>query len=227
MTWQLSPEVESVLLAYDIMCQWIVHHKKRFSEAQFLNLRDNLLIIPAIGKFHLAAHILECFWKYSLNFISGAGQTDGEIIETLWSNINEASAFIRGMSPAHCQEVLDDLMMDSNWKKLTGMTQFLIAKLDRAMAGSKESTRALKHLNNFVGLERTKKWSRMERKALKPGGIGYKVYESADVPIPLCKVIASESLRMLISILFVMMTSCSHVKQNLIPVKPVCMFQVL
>ncbi|KAI6094401.1 hypothetical protein EDD16DRAFT_1447608, partial [Pisolithus croceorrhizus] len=44
-----------------------------------------LEIVPAVGKFHLAAHKLSCFPRYSLNFIKGAGHLDGEILETLWA----------------------------------------------------------------------------------------------------------------------------------------------
>ena len=83
-------------------------------------------ITPAVGKWHLAAHISECFYKFSLNFIQGAGQVDGEIMETLWSVLDEVAGLTQGMSVAHCQEVLDDYMNDSNWKKVTriGMNLF-------------------------------------------------------------------------------------------------------
>lgn len=83
-------------------------------------------ITPAVGKWHLAAHISECFYKFSLNFIQGAGQVDGEIMETLWSVLDEVAGLTQGMSVAHRQEVLDDYMNDSNWKKVTriGMNLF-------------------------------------------------------------------------------------------------------
>ena len=183
---QISPLTKQLLLIYDIICQWIARYKTRFDKSALLELRKGLEIIPAIGKFHLAAHILECFWKYSLNFIKGAGQTAGEVLEELWSEIDKVSDFTRGMSPAHRQEVIDDVMMDSNWKKLTGIVQFLIAQLDRSRAGLDETTRSLQDLTKFVTDSRTKKWAKMEREALRPGGIGYKIYESTDV--------ASESL---------------------------------
>ena len=147
-----------------------------------MEYRDDLEFIPAIGKFHLAAHILDCFWKYSLNFIKGAGRTAGEILEALWADLNKISEFVRGMSPAHRQEVIDDVMIYSNWKKLTGMHRFLISNLKRAQGGLDDSTVAFRELSKVVGEKRVKKWSKMERNALLPGGIGFKVYESADVP---------------------------------------------
>src|SRR5882757_9931405 len=79
------------LILYDICCQWIIHFREHMSESEFLELCDSIETIGAVGKFHLATHILECFHKFTLNFIEGAGEVDGEILETLWSNMDEVS----------------------------------------------------------------------------------------------------------------------------------------
>lgn len=103
---------------YDICCQWIIHFKERVSESEFLELWESMEITGAIGKWHLAAHIPECFPKFTLNFVEGAGQVEGEILETLWSNMDEVAPLTQSMSVAHRQEVLDDNMNDSNWRKM-------------------------------------------------------------------------------------------------------------
>ena len=103
---------------YDIICSFAKNFLKRVSESDTLDIRPDLELIYAIGKFHLGAHIQECFPLFSLNFVHGAGQIDGEIIETLWSNLNKAAGSTRTMSQAHRQEVLDNYSNDSNWKKL-------------------------------------------------------------------------------------------------------------
>ena len=77
-----------------------------------------------MGKLHLGEHIPECFPKYSLNFVDGIGQIDGEALETLWQPINKVARITRAMSKAHHQEVLDDNMYDSNWKKWVGIGKF-------------------------------------------------------------------------------------------------------
>ena len=46
------------------------------SESEFLDLLDSMEITGAVGKWHLAAHIPECFSKFSLNFVEGAGVMD-------------------------------------------------------------------------------------------------------------------------------------------------------
>ena len=82
---------EAVSVIYDICCEWSRHFKERVSKYHFLSIPDSIKIIPAVEKFHLGAHIKECFYKFSLNFIEGAGQVDGEIMETLWSILNKVS----------------------------------------------------------------------------------------------------------------------------------------
>jgi len=71
-----------------------------------------------VRKWHLAAHILECFSKFTLNFVEGAGQVEGKILETLWSGMDEVEGLAQAMSIAHHQEVVDEYMNDSNWQKI-------------------------------------------------------------------------------------------------------------
>ena len=78
-----------------------------------------------IPKFHLLAHIAECQWKYSFNFIKGVGQTDGEAPECGWSMLNTAASSTKEMGPGHRHDTLDDLIGDSNWKKFIGLGKCL------------------------------------------------------------------------------------------------------
>lgn len=169
-----------ILLIYDIICQWLANHKTRFGKYHHLNLPSKLEIIAGIGKFHLAVHLLPCFFRYSLDFILGAAQVDGEVVETLWAELDKVAGFVRGMSSAHRQEVLDDMMIHSNWKKLVGMPMFLISKLDRAQAGLADMREAFENLSNSVGTKLVKEWTKQEIEAFKDGGVGSQIYESVD-----------------------------------------------
>lgn len=113
--------IGSALIIYDVACQWSRKFHSRVENSSFLSLGPISNLIPAVGKFHLAAHVPGCFAKFSLNFVEGAGQLDGEILETLWAEFNKVSTSARSMSKAHRSEVFDDHMRDSNWKKLVGM----------------------------------------------------------------------------------------------------------
>jgi hypothetical protein len=119
------PQHQQALVIYDICCQWIIHFRERISESEFLELWDSMEITGAIGKWHLAAHIAECFPKFTLNFMEGAGEVEGEILETLWSKLDEVAPLTQAMSVAHRQEVLDDHMNDSNWRKMIRIGEYL------------------------------------------------------------------------------------------------------
>jgi hypothetical protein len=117
-----SYRLREALLIYDINCQYLVNFYERLHDARYyLELDQDVKLLGAIGKFHLADHVDSCFSKWSLNFMKGAGHIDGEIMETLWSGMNKVSGAARSMSKSHRQETLDDYMRDSNWKKTVGI----------------------------------------------------------------------------------------------------------
>ncbi|KAG2078324.1 hypothetical protein BDR04DRAFT_998436, partial [Suillus decipiens] len=118
---QAANSIDNLLIIYDVGCQWSLHFGEHVDNCPCLTLPDNIDIVAAVGKFHLSAHKLACFARYSLNFILGTAQVDGEILETLWAPLNKISPTACSMSQAHCQEIPDDHMRNSNWKKLVGI----------------------------------------------------------------------------------------------------------
>lgn len=118
---------DSALVIYDIGCQWSINIVKRIRKCTGLIMTVEELLVT-IGKFHLSAHIADCFTRFSLNFMKGAGQVDGKILETLWSAFNKIAGSARTMTAAGRQEIYDNFMRDSNWKKLVGssMNQFYL-----------------------------------------------------------------------------------------------------
>jgi len=60
-------------------------------QSPYLELAPGLVIIPGIRLFHVHGHQVTCLARFTLTFIKGAGQVDGEIIETLWATLNDAS----------------------------------------------------------------------------------------------------------------------------------------
>ena len=109
------PGYDKALIIYDICCQWIIHFQCHVVKTTTLELADSLEIMGAIGKWHLAAHIPLCFPMYTLNFIEGASQVDGKILETLWSGLDEITGLAQAMSASHHQETVNKYMNDSNW----------------------------------------------------------------------------------------------------------------
>lgn len=112
--------IRRALLLYDIMCQYWRNLRRRFDSSHFLTFPEGLEILRGIGLFHVHGHQDKCYGRFAPTFIQGAGQVDGEILETLWSVLNSTSESLRTMSSAGRQETLDDHMNDSNWKKIVG-----------------------------------------------------------------------------------------------------------
>lgn len=139
-----------VLLLYDIMCQYLKRMRQRFRESRYLNIPPGTRILGGIGQFHVHGHLPRCYPRFSLSFIHGAGIQDGEIIETLWNRINGIAGSSRGMGSAHRHELIDDMMNDSNWMKLTR-----IGKRPR------NPSPAAFHLTTFLVPTLVRKWRRV------------------------------------------------------------------
>jgi hypothetical protein len=86
-----SHGIDTTFIIYDVGCQWCIHFAERVANCPGLSLPEPSQVLTAVGKFHLSAHKLPCFARFSLNFIQGAGQVDGEILKTLWASFNKIS----------------------------------------------------------------------------------------------------------------------------------------
>ncbi|KAF9231579.1 hypothetical protein BU15DRAFT_90871 [Melanogaster broomeanus] len=127
--------VKCVNVSYDIVCQWERHLWERMLTLPF-TLHFPFMerkVMTFIPKFHLPAHVAECQWKYSFNYIRGAARTDSEAPERGWSTLNAAASSMKEMGPGYRCDVLDDLMGDSNWKKRIGLGETILRKIIEAI----------------------------------------------------------------------------------------------
>jgi hypothetical protein len=198
------PSNPRAIAIYDVACQWSRNFKQRVKKSKSLNVPPNLQVIPAVGKWHLGAHVPDCFPKFSLNFIQGIGQVDGEILETLWSITNKVAGTTRAMAKSHRSEVLDDNMYDSNWKKWVGAGQStfimhgcfdttndqLWSKIVAALACKYKIARealkvvelAFKDLTGAVGNPSwIKQWEQLEAEAMEKRGVALMIYNVAPI----------------------------------------------
>ena len=114
-----------VIVLYDVMCQYWKNLKNRVDQSPYLHLDPDLVMHKGIGLFHVHGHKDECMPMFAPTYIPGAGNVDGEILETLWAPIEKVSGSTRAMTTSHREETLDDHMNDSNWKKLVGMGHYI------------------------------------------------------------------------------------------------------
>lgn len=115
-----SNGLQELLVIYDIACQWCINFLKRLERSPGLTLPssfDRNKLLYAVGKFHLRAHVDNCFPRFTLNYLAGSAQIDGELMETAWSFIKPAISSTRSMSLQHRQEAIDHQIREYNWRK--------------------------------------------------------------------------------------------------------------
>ncbi|KAK7041549.1 hypothetical protein VNI00_009136 [Paramarasmius palmivorus] len=118
------------ILCYDIACQY---SKKFFERMSRLPLAARIGIHKdrrkfAVPKLHIQGHERRCQEHFALNFLLGAGQTDGEGIERHWANLGPIATSTKEMGPGHCRDTLDDHFGHWNWMKTVRLGQLLFKR---------------------------------------------------------------------------------------------------
>ena len=128
---------QGVLFIYDIACQYSLHLMEQIGHL----LPAGLTIDQAIDLFHVHAHKDDCFFRFATTFFPGAAVVAGQILESLWSNLNSISPTVRTATLPHRAEMLDDHACDSNHKKMLSMTDNLHTRyMDATAMASRTDT---------------------------------------------------------------------------------------
>jgi len=106
-----------IRLSYDIWCSYHKNLKKRFSQhfPHAAKLLDNMQ--GAIPKMHIKNHIEACQLLWAFNYLGYTGETCGELIETCWSEGNQAAGSTKEMNDGHRHDMLDEYHGYWNWTK--------------------------------------------------------------------------------------------------------------
>ncbi|KAG1841050.1 hypothetical protein F4604DRAFT_1690502 [Suillus subluteus] len=159
-------------------CQWCINFSEQVNNFPGLSLSKKKEVLTAVGKFHLSAHKLPCFARFSFNFIKGAGQVDGEILETLWAPFNKISPTARSMSQYHQQEILDDHMRDSNWKNWLGsVIKTLLKKYKCAVKGVNDTKLPFDELACSLDPQKIALWEKDEKITMELQGEHLDIYQ--------------------------------------------------
>lgn len=118
----------TVVISYDIACQWKLNLMKRMNELpEHLRMPAAVALAAfmfGIPKFHCPAHEEKCATPHSLNLMPGVGRTDGEGIERNWAEMNRVASSTKEMGVGYRHDVLDDHFGHHNWRKYTGLGTF-------------------------------------------------------------------------------------------------------
>ncbi|KAI9061263.1 hypothetical protein FKP32DRAFT_1576322 [Trametes sanguinea] len=149
------------LVSYDIACQWsksILERISRFPAHLQIPLPQGSIryVIP---KLHFRSHIVAGHSPYSLNYMKGAGRTDGEGIERRWWDIQPIAASTKVMGPGQRQGVLEDHWSYANWRKRVDMPWTLRDRLKAALSGYAEHNALFEEFTKSLRPENIALWT--------------------------------------------------------------------
>ncbi|KAF9489712.1 hypothetical protein BDN71DRAFT_1401167 [Pleurotus eryngii] len=108
----MDPE-QGLLFFYDITCQYSNLFQRQISHWLPIGLDTDF----AIGQFHVYGHKENCLFHFLSMFIPQSGVVIGEILESLWANLNAVTPAMRTATLTHQAEMLDNHICNSNHKK--------------------------------------------------------------------------------------------------------------
>ena len=171
-----------VMVIYDVMCQYHIHLWERIKQNPFLSFPQKVELLKAIGLFHVHGHQDSCLFRFATSFIPGAGMVDGEILESLWAQLNDISRSTRTSTLAHRTEVLDDHMNHSNWNKMVNIVSSIVIKFNKSVVGLVDSKEYFDRMNESALADDIDNWTREIRRAEKNRERGH--LEGMDVMAP-------------------------------------------
>lgn len=120
-----------VVVAYDIMCQYVIHLRVRLDkeftpemigELKSIATAELPEIVAGIGKYHEHGHRRECRPNFSLHYLPGVGMFDGETCERNWGITEPLARRTKEMSPGHRHDILNDHYSDQHVGRVHGMS---------------------------------------------------------------------------------------------------------
>ncbi|KAL0578036.1 hypothetical protein V5O48_003941 [Marasmius crinis-equi] len=158
---QLWSAVLSLLLCYDIACQyfWRFDRRKRLWPVHIL-LAPVLAIVVGIGKLHHVGHEQKEHDQFSLNLIHGAGYTNGESCERFWGNHNALSNSTKTMGPGSRQDLLESMFEFWNWEKYKAMGRSLLKRLLDALEAAEKQVGEHEGFSDNIPKELVERWER-------------------------------------------------------------------
>ncbi|KZT04662.1 uncharacterized protein LAESUDRAFT_657482, partial [Laetiporus sulphureus 93-53] len=147
----------SIVVSYDIACQWSVHFWERM--ALYEHHFDRRTITFLIPKFHLPAHQESCHLRYSFNITPQVGRTDGEAVERGWAAVNPFASSTKEMGPGSRRDLLDDIFGAYNWNKITRIAESMLTKITNAIEEHSTHVAAFHELSAALPTEHVTEWT--------------------------------------------------------------------
>ncbi|KAF9038718.1 hypothetical protein BJ165DRAFT_1308956, partial [Panaeolus papilionaceus] len=115
-------------------------------------------IIPAVPKLHEAAHETANHQVFSLHYIEGAAEIDGEVPERVWGANNEIGKSTSGQAPGNRNDNIDNNFSFWNYEKLIELGHAVLRRYWSSLATRNMHCEAHRGLSENVGAVLVKKW---------------------------------------------------------------------
>lgn len=116
------------VISYDIACQWSKNMDYRLSKlpraVRVMDIGTHEEVIP---KLHSLAHKVPCPADRSVNYMPGAGRTDGKGIEQTHAASGPLCAATKQMGPGYRHDAMDAQWNFWNWRKIVGLGECVLA----------------------------------------------------------------------------------------------------
>lgn len=107
------------MMTYDVACSYLKKILTRWDEGKLpQHLRpivEKLQVL--LPQLHMLAHKKWCQTEFAMCYTPGAGHTNGEAVEPIWSAHNAAGPSTREMNGGARHDALNDMFSFWNWMK--------------------------------------------------------------------------------------------------------------
>lgn len=119
----LGEDLLQLMVSYDVGCQWKINltERRKHLPAVLREEREGQTICVGLPVWHGGVHEEACGSAESLRYKLGAGMTDGEGVERVWSKLGPKAWATKEMHENTRHESLEDTMDDLNWTKNLGL----------------------------------------------------------------------------------------------------------
>ncbi|PPR02922.1 hypothetical protein CVT26_009777 [Gymnopilus dilepis] len=153
-----------IILSYDAACQWFVNLFGRIQNfwPSKIKPREGVSLAPLIPKLHEPGHKKrKGHEQFSCNFYKGAGNTDCECPERIWSGMNAVANSTKIMGPGSRQDVLDDHFSFWNHEKYINMGKTLARRYRKAVPERNRQTEAHRGFTASLDAKDVDVWTKM------------------------------------------------------------------
>ncbi|KAJ7061573.1 hypothetical protein C8F01DRAFT_1252352 [Mycena amicta] len=154
-----------LMISYDIACQWKLHLPERIPRLppHMQKDLDETKVKFGLPVWHANSHTGDCKENNKLSYKRGAGKTDGEAIERVWSGLNPAALATKEMGLGNQADTIDDRIDNHNFLKNMTLGITLQRRLLLARDERQRQVDAFQAVNDGINVEVQRDWKRHVR----------------------------------------------------------------